>query len=198
MGEEIIVSEKEYKQAAIEAEHAINLAMASITNMIKDLEENAGREVIYAKKNRVKTYSSVCEKCARKGVTLSEISDVAGVKIVCIYKDDIAIVSELLDQLFATIRTKDFYRSPKANGYRSIHKIVKVTTTVRGRQVFVPTEIQIRSALQDAFWSQEHIACYKNDDKDPKAAAEVRAAADRIDVLDDNMVGFRDYKSSEE
>ena len=66
INEEIIITEKEYKQAEIEARHAINTALGSIENMIEDLEENAGRDVIYNTKDRVKTKKSCEGKCKRK------------------------------------------------------------------------------------------------------------------------------------
>ena len=65
---------------------------------------------------------------------------------------------------------------------------------LQGRQKYVPIEIQIRSALQDAFWSQEHIAFYKSDEKDPNALESIRKAADQLDALDVSMIKFRDYE----
>lgn len=192
--EEHVISEKEYHKLQVECRHALNTAMGDIQNMIEDLDASAGRKVIHTYSSRIKSLCSINEKMGRKKLDINRISDIAGIRIVCIYKDDIRIVSDLLDQLFPIKETQDYLTKPKSNGYRSIHKTASIKTLVQGRQKYVPIEIQIRSALQDAFWSQEHIAFYKSDDRDPSALDKIRTAADRLDALDESMIKFRDYE----
>ena len=56
------------------------------------------------------------------------LNDVAGVRIVCAFIDDIYMISDLITQQddVKVIEIKDYIKNPKSNGYRSYHMIVEI------------------------------------------------------------------------
>ena len=56
------------------------------------------------------------------------LNDVAGVRIVCAFNDDIYMISDLITQQddIKVIEVKDYIKNPKSNGYRSYHMIVEI------------------------------------------------------------------------
>ena len=84
--------------------------------------------------SRVKKPMSIFEKLRRMGepVTLQKIeeclNDVAGIRVICPFIDDIYSVAEMLARQddITVLRVKDYIRKPKPNGYRSYHMIVQV------------------------------------------------------------------------
>ena len=56
------------------------------------------------------------------------LNDVAGVRIVCAFIDDIYMISDLITQQddIKVIEIKDYIKNPKSNGYRSYHMIVEI------------------------------------------------------------------------
>lgn len=83
--------------------------------------------------SRIKKPVSIAKKLASKGcpVTcasiLNNLDDVAGIRVICPFIDDIYMVAEkLISQDDITlIEAKDYISHPKPNGYRSLHVIVE-------------------------------------------------------------------------
>lgn len=84
--------------------------------------------------SRLKTPTSIYEKMLRKGLPITKqamrahITDIAGVRVICRYREDIYTVrSALLAQDdVQLVRERDYIKEPKPNGYRSLHLIVRV------------------------------------------------------------------------
>lgn len=188
-----VIKEEDYEVAVVKYKHALNKATAEIDNILDDVTRNAGRRVVYYTDTRIKTQKSLEEKCNRKDLPADKIEDIAGAKIVVLFKDDLELVCELLRSAFAVIKEDNYLETAKDNGYRAVHLTVKIQTTVNQRQVQVPIEIQVKTALADALWSMEHVVKYKNSTPDPEAGDIITAAASRIDGLDQDMIKFRNY-----
>ena len=83
---------------------------------------------------RLKSTSSIVQKLESRGLpfTLDSIRtnlyDVAGVRVVCSYIDDIYVLADALlrQDDITLIRKKDYIAGPKPNGYRSLHLVVAV------------------------------------------------------------------------
>lgn len=60
------------------------------------------------------------------------------------------------------IRTTDYIKNPKSNGYRSLHMVVLVPVFLVKEKRFVPVEIQIRTIAMDFWASLEHQIHYKS------------------------------------
>lgn len=123
--------------------------------------------------SRLKSVESIMEKANRYGienpinnldVVRREILDIAGVRVVCNYEEDLHTMSSLLlaQEDIELIRVKDYCNNPKESGYRSLHVVVAVPVYLVNRKKMVPVEIQFRSIAMDAWASLEHELRYKN------------------------------------
>lgn len=125
---------------------------------------------IHHMESRVKTIPSLYEKLLRKGLapTLEnireQITDVVGLRIVCPYIRDIYSLTELLCQQdnILVVRKTDYIQTPKRNGYRSMHLVVRVPVMLSDRVEQVPVEIQLRTIAMDMWASLEHELHYKS------------------------------------
>lgn len=120
-------------------------------------------------KTRLKSYVSIKEKMERRGILPSPtnientINDIAGVRVICTFLDDVYAVAEaLLKQDDITlIERKDYIQNPKPNGYRSLHLIIEVPIFLQHEKHLVKVEIQLRTIAMDFWASLEHEMRYK-------------------------------------
>ncbi len=118
---------------------------------------------------RVKALDSLVEKMKRKGLEVKidnvyKIQDIAGIRVICNYVDDIYYLRGLLvgSNGFQLIRESDYIKSPKPNGYRSLHLIVSVPFVISEGRMELPVEIQLRTIAMDMWASLEHELRYKS------------------------------------
>ena len=145
---------------------------------------------------RVKTLPSIMKKLRTIGVPVTmlnakkTLNDIAGVRVVCRYVDDIYKIADLLlsqDDILL-IQEKNYILHPKENGYRSLHIVVDVPVyTIQGR-LFIPVEIQIRTVAMDFWATLEHGILYKTTEDVPESIVrELRECADVIFSTDRRM-----------
>ena len=81
----------------------------------------------------------------------NNIHDIAGIRIICSYVDDIYRLSEALlrQDDVGLIARKDYIKSPKPNGYRSLHLIVRIPVFFADQKRELPVEVQIRTIAMD-------------------------------------------------
>ncbi len=111
-----------YKCAIMEVETKLNVLDA-------EFSLNYDRNPFESIETRLKSPASIMEKLKRKGFepTLENIEknlfDVAGIRVVCAFQEDIYKLAELLtgQDDIRLLRTKDYIQHPKENGYRSLH-----------------------------------------------------------------------------
>jgi putative GTP pyrophosphokinase len=147
---------------------------------------------------RVKKISSILEKAQKKGITFEqieeEIEDIAGIRIMCQFVEDIDRVVTLIKQRsdMTVISEKDYVNYPKESGYRSYHMIVHYTVeTMQGKKV-LPVEIQIRTLAMDFWATVEHSLQYKYRHNIPGHIKErLLGAAEAIVALDREMTSIR-------
>lgn len=133
-----------------------------------------------------------------KPVTINSIienlNDVAGIRVICSFIDDIYRVADMLAKQddITVIEIKDYIRKPKLNGYRSYHMIVEVPVFFSDSKVFTRVEIQLRTVAMDFWASLEHRMKYKKSEADrPDIAAELKSCAEVIAATDARMQGIR-------
>ncbi len=150
---------------------------------------------------RLKQTASIVEKLYRLGVSFSaenvekNLYDVAGVRIICSYVDDIYTIAKALVKQddITLIREKDYIRSPKPNGYRSLHLIVGVPVFFSDVRRVMPVEIQIRTQAMDYWANLEHQLKYKQEVPDEEhIVKEMKACADSLAELDRRMYDLRE------
>lgn len=151
------------------------------------------RNPINSIKTRLKSPLSLYTKALRKGLEFrpeiieQQINDVAGVRVVCSFVEDVyRLADSLLQQDDVTlIEKKDYIRSPKENGYRSLHLIVAVPIFLAREKRMMKAEIQLRTIAMDCWASLEHQLRYKKDtvfdDAMAKELAECAAISAELD-----------------
>ena len=166
----------------------------------EELSFRAGRNPIESISSRIKKPVSIAEKLKRRGIepTLEAISsslnDVAGIRVVCSFIDDIYRVADMLAKQddITVVQIKDYIKKPKQNGYRSYHMIVEVPVFFSESKLLTRVEIQFRTVAMDFWASLEHSMKYKKQSADrPDIAAELKSCAETIAATDARMLGIR-------
>lgn len=146
--------------------------------------------------SRVKTLQSIASKLTAMQLPVNitnakkNLHDIAGVRVVCCYVDDIYRIANLLLEQddISLIEEKDYIKKPKENGYRSLHMVVDVSVYLSQGKIFIPVEIQIRTVAMDFWATLEHGIRYKSFEEVPTFINdELRACADIIAKTDDKM-----------
>ena len=160
------------------------------------------RNPIEAIRTRIKTPHSVLEKMNRLGrpVTVQSIeqslSDVAGVRVICSFVDDIYRLADMLalqDDVYI-LKVKDYIKNPKASGYRSLHLIVEIPIYLSQEKRFMRVEVQLRTIAMDFWASLEHKLRYKKNIAAEQAqdiARQLVACADAVAESDQQMLSVR-------
>lgn len=165
------------------------------------------RQPINSIKVRLKSPISIHQKLADRGYPMSvesiesNLNDIAGIRVICSFTDDVYMMAEaLLKQDDITlIEKKDYIKSPKKNGYRSLHLIVAVPIFLQSEKRIMKAEIQLRTIAMDSWASLEHQLRYKKDVVfDEKMQWELRYCADLSAQLDERMDALRVKVSSEQ
>jgi putative GTP pyrophosphokinase len=168
-----------------------------LENLNDEFKYTKDRNPIHLIKTRVKTPKSIMDKLLRRGFPLTvesakeNLTDIAGIRVICCYIDDIYAVARLLvsQDDIELIRTTDYIRNPKPNGYRSLHLIVTVPVFLSDHTERVKTEIQIRTIAMDFWASLEYELAYKlaEAQKTEAVARELKACAEVIADTDLRM-----------
>lgn len=161
------------------------------------------RNPIEAIKTRIKSPESIMKKIRDKKLDLTleaierGIKDIAGVRVICSFPDDIYMLAEcLLKQDDITLlEKKDYIKNPKESGYRSLHLIVEVPIFLQNEKRPVKVEVQLRTIAMDFWASLEHKLRYKKNIPDAEAeilAVELSNCARESAQLDSKMQEIRE------
>ena len=158
----------------VELDHLYSSALKEISTKLDILDDNFNHiykhNPIHHMERRVKEMTSLVKKLQRKGLTVdaetakTNILDIAGIRVVCNYLEDIYVIEKLLlkQEDVKLLKRKDYIQHPKENGYRSLHIIVSIPVFLADRVEATPVEIQIRTIGMDMWASLEHKIRYKN------------------------------------
>ena len=163
----------------------------------RDLSLRRNRNPIHHIESRIKSPMSIYDKLLRYGKeptigNLEEyLMDVAGVRVICSYKNDVKSLMGLLrrqDDL-EIVRVKNYIENPKPNGYRSLHVIVRIPVYFMDSKEMVPVEVQIRTIAMDYWASLEHDLKYKAiaETKGIDVADELLKCAKTIEEIEERM-----------
>ncbi len=167
------------------------------------------RNPIHHIEGRVKSQSSIVAKLLKRGLPLSiesaraNINDIAGVRVVCSYIDDVYRVAEMLARQsdVEIVKKQDYIQTPNYNGYRSLHMDIRVPVYLSDRTEYVVAEIQIRTIAMDFWASLEHDIRYKADKSKLPAGIneEMFECAGKIAEIDRQMQDmYQRIKAAEE
>ncbi|MER2088547.1 MAG: GTP pyrophosphokinase family protein [Sporosarcina sp.] len=150
---------------------------------------------------RVKPLASIYDKTLEKGIPFepsselaAELPDIAGLRVMCQFVDDISTVVETLRQRndLEVIEERDYIAHNKPSGYRSYHLIIKYPVqTIHGEKTIF-AEIQIRTLAMNFWASIEHSLSYKYEGEMPdEIRHRLERAAEAAFQLDEEMSQIR-------
>ena len=181
-------------------------AMMEVETKFKVLNEQFSiqydRNPIETIKTRLKSMDSIAGKLRRKNLPVNiesiekNLNDVAGIRIICSFPEDIYMLSDcLLQQDDVTlIEKRDYIKNPKPSGYRSLHLIVEIPIFLENEKRFMRTEVQLRTIAMDFWASLEHKLRYKkniSDEESEYLSRELRECAEISAQLDQRMENIR-------
>lgn len=184
----------------IEKNHVIQTIQYRLDMIDYALSTEYQRIVMQKIEHRIKKPESIAKKLVKKGYdisfenAISTLNDIVGIRVVCLYRDDVYKISELLKQQkdFTLIKEKDYIKNPKKSGYQSIHLILDVPLTYLDSTKQHRVEIQIRTVAMDFWASVDNQICYKKNPEDVrKAEKELKNYSDIICEMDQQMLELR-------
>ena len=186
----------DYQCAVMEVETKFNV----LNSRLSLLEEHNPIESI---KSRVKSLDSIVRKLDKLGLPITiesaeeNLQDIAGVRVVCSFVDDIYRIAEcfLAQEDVTLVKRKDYIRDPKPSGYRSLHLIIKTPVYTENGKKDMFVEIQMRTIAMDFWASLEHKLRYKkniNPQTAEELAKELEACAEESAKLDEKMLRIRE------
>lgn len=148
---------------------------------------------------RVKDISSILEKANKFNIPLErigyEMEDIAGIRVMCQFVDDIGKVVELIRvrKDMTVIYEKDYVTNVKNSGYRSYHMIVKYPVNMADGQKEILAEFQIRTLAMNFWATIEHSLNYKYKHEIPNEIKnKLKSAGDAAFQLDEQMLEIKD------
>ena len=123
-----------------------------------------------------------------------EVEDIAGIRIICQFEEDIETVASMIQKRsdMEIKSEKNYLKHMKQSGYRSYHLIIYYTVeTIEGPKR-LQAEIQIRTMAMNFWATIEHSLQYKyKGDMPPHVTERLSKAADAIISLDREMSSVR-------
>lgn len=148
---------------------------------------------------RVKTISSILEKAQKKKIDLSdierEIDDIAGIRIICQFVDDIYKIVDIIKKRtdMKVISERDYVKNQKKSGYRSYHMDIRYVVETLNGPKDIPVEIQIRTLAMNFWATVEHSLQYKYKQNMPeRLKTRLSKASEAVLELDQEMSEVRE------
>ena len=194
--EEFFTEAEKYQEVMMRYNGAMREVKTKLEVLNDEFQVRSQRNPIEFIKYRMKKPSSIINKLQRKGfestleAVLEHINDIAGIRVVCSFIDDIYAVTDMLIQQddITLIERKDYIKQPKSNGYRSLHLVVAVPVYFSNQKQQMRVEVQIRTIAMDFWASLEHQIHYKNfENASESIIQELKDCADIISSTDLKM-----------
>lgn len=149
---------------------------------------------------RIKSPDSARAKLRRAGRPESAeeavrfLHDVVGVRLVCTFPASVYRVAGRLAAAFEVEQVKDYIRTPKPNGYRSLHMILRVPAGAGPEAPVLRAEVQLRTIAMDCWASLEHQLRYKRGAPvAPLLVEELRRCASELASADLRMQTIQEW-----
>lgn len=179
---------------------AIQLVKFKLKMIDYELSSHYKRMVMQKIEHRIKAPQSIAKKLIRKGYDISfenavkKLNDIVGIRVVCLYRDDVYKIAELLklQKDFQLIKQKDYIKTPKESGYQSLHLIMDIPLVYKDSTQNQRVEIQIRTVAMDFWAAVDNQICYKKSPKEvEKAEEELKKYSSVISKMDKEMLELR-------
>ena len=176
-----------YKQAVDELK-------IKLKGMRRQFELESNPSPIEFVTGRVKPIASILDKANQKSISLDkleeEMQDIAGLRMMCQFVDDIEKVVELLRKRndFEIVEERNYISHKKASGYRSYHVVIRYPVQTIDGEKKILVEIQIRTLAMNFWATIEHSLNYKYKGQFPKdIQMRLQRAAEAAFRLDEEM-----------
>lgn len=165
------LSEEIYQDLIRPYNDALNNVRMRLEILNKDYRKRNNNYPIHYIQTRIKKKASLEKKLLKKELPVTaeaaadNIRDIAGIRVICYFEEDIYAIADLLKQQqdLIFIRERDYIKNPKDSGYTSYHVIYGVPVYHVDGMEYFPVEIQIRTMSMDFWASMEHRICYKSE-----------------------------------
>ncbi|MBR7926638.1 GTP pyrophosphokinase family protein [Aerococcaceae bacterium zg-ZUI334] len=190
---------EDWSQFLAPYEQAVEELKLKLKNIRKEYRSSQRHTPIEFVTGRVKTKESILEKMAIRNIKpedfLIGVQDIAGIRIMCQFVEDIYEVAHLLQerQDFKVLLVRDYIKNHKASGYRSYHMVVEYPVQRANEIISVIVEIQIRTLAMNFWATIEHSLNYKYRGEYPEEILlRLERASEAAFMLDEEMSEIRD------
>ncbi len=178
-------------------DHAVEELKVKFKNIRKEFLAKGEYSPIEFVTGRTKKIASIVSKIKRLNIVdlESEMEDIAGIRIMCQFVEDIYTIVNLIQQRsdMTIVYEKDYIKNFKDSGYRSYHVIIKYPINSIAGSKEILCEIQIRTLAMNFWATIEHSLKYKYEHFIPEnLAVRLRRAADAAFLLDQEMSEIRE------
>ncbi len=197
--EKQVLFDEDY-QAMQEMHHLYNSALKQLQIKFEVLNDEFNvkyaRSPIHHVESRLKSTPSIIKKLDKLNCEISiaaakkYINDLAGIRVVCCYVDDVYSVADMLlrQSDIKLLKKHDYIKQPNYNGYRSLHLDIEIPIYLSDRTEYVCAEVQLRTVAMDFWASLEHHLRYKSNKNIPSdLCSEMLDCANEIAKIDIKM-----------
>lgn len=184
----------------LEMEHLYNAAIRALQMRLEILNDEFKikyeRNPIHHVESRMKSKESIVKKLLARHAEISidsakqNLNDIAGVRVVCCYIDDVYSVEDMLlrQSDIRLVKRQDYIEKPNYNGYRSLHLDIQIPIYLSDTTEYVNVEVQLRTVAMDFWASLEHDLRYKSEKHIPSEInEEMLSCANEIAAIDERM-----------
>lgn len=180
-------------------QQAVNELKVKLRGMRKQFQDSDQHSPIEFVTGRVKPVDSIKEKMVRRHVQEDrleqDMQDIAGLRIMCQFVEDIYQVVDLLRQRndMTILEERDYVTNVKPSGYRSYHIVIEYPVQLVTGEKKVLAEIQVRTLAMNFWATIEHSLNYKYQGAFPQELSDrLQRAASAAFKLDEEMSEIRE------
>ncbi|MBS4204071.1 GTP pyrophosphokinase [Lederbergia citrea] len=185
---------KHWDQFLIPYKQAIDELKIKLKGMRSQFEHEYEHSPIEFVTGRVKPVASILDKAHQKRIPLdklvTEMQDIAGLRMMCQFVDDIETVVKLLRNRndFRVVEERNYISHKKPSGYRSYHVVIEYPVQTISGEKKILAEIQIRTLAMNFWATIEHSLNYKYKGQFPEEInTRLERAAEAAFRLDEEM-----------
>lgn len=180
--------------------------LACLEEQLRTILEGSGVALGVPMESRLKTWESIEEKLVRKSLRisqLSDISDIVGIRLILLFRDDLQKVERLIADNFEIVQSEDASNRLDATqfGYQSSHYVVRIPLewesipTMNGLRALT-AEFQVRTISQHIWAAASHKLQYKHEQSVPmplrRSIHRVSALLETVDLELSRVLAERD------
>lgn len=180
-------------------EQAIEELKVKLKGIRKDYQVNKQTSPIEFVTARVKPIKSIIEKANVRNIPYDrlreEMYDIAGVRVMCQFEDDIEVICEQIRSRtdMIVVEERDYVNEIKSSGYRSYHMILQYPVETIEGTIVILAELQIRTLAMNFWATIEHSLNYKyQGEYPPEIKRRLQNAAQAAQLLDREMSEIRE------